>query len=1101
MKLAAVLLCSGCFAWPAAGQRVVVLTQTYSAVREAASVYLQSADFTSGSVLPGPLRLPGHAALGPLLLSSQGQIAHVTSATPPAGRQEPWPAPLSWRSTLATTPFGQGHEYGPSESDWKFQNALALSAGENDADAFLLLGTHSTNRSLGRLQVYGADGEQEWDVPLPGAPIEAARVSQRDIVVLCQTDRGPTLLRFNRGDGTRREMWPGEGTVHSLDASPVSVAVSESGRYLFVLVSGYALANGLTEPRSWVYCVAADSGLDVGAPVEVPGMAGADAGALQASGDESAWVLTTRPGTPFGHATQVTVEDENLALVRAHSLPDAGPRPRIAPGPRDLAAAAALGRRLEIWPLGARSGVSHEYPEPITVLEWTSAGLFAGGGNRLYKVDPATAVPAQTLTFQSGFVVGFAVAPAAAYPKDDRDGDGLGALQEDRYNTSQDNPDTDGDGVHDGIDPEPLEPSPALHLPAQILFRGDRAGRELRGFPLQPNHGRESVWQVENPLPWLNVRPLTGRGWSPVFMGIDPARYAAGGTDHGRIEVRLQGTRPAYAAAGSPQSIFIGVTPVPPGPARILWIWDEAAADTFRGAGDVRGMKALGDLLAGPPHYFIQHELSGPIQAPLAPYNIVVLEAAAAARGAVTRQAVLDYVAGGGALLFLGAALPEAESRPLVNWLQPAGMRIRTEQPVAGTFPVEQRGPLTAHWDGFRLDGGSTLEADAPGYVQVPAPGEQAGVLLARDYGYGRMALLAADDPLRSAALAESAPRLFAQDLFQWLVRAGFDVSDMDGDGLPDSVEDPNDNGQRDPGETHYLLADTDADGIPDGMEDLNRNGVLDEGETDPRNRDTDSDGIFDGADASPVPIVGAPYLQRLDPAEGPAEGGALVLLTGRNFVPGVQVRFGERPVGSLRYISSTMLLAETPPYPEAGGGTVSVGVAVPSIEQAAELADAYDYTSRTKATLRLRNEVGPNEFEGELRGSVVVSWETGESAAVKQIFFLLQATPGEEFWWQPSEPAGEDGAPQPEAVARPLEDGSLIAVVLPGEGRTWLASGDLLWAGWRYAAAAPAAEVRVTIERASVQLTSGELLDVTTEPLTISLQPQAVPVPRREVR
>ena len=66
---------------------------------------------------------------------------------------------------------------------------------------------------------------------------------------------------------------------------------------------------------------------------------------------------------------------------------------------------------------------------------------------------------------------------------------------------------------------------------------------------------------------------------------------------------------------------------------------------------------------------------------------------------------------------------------------------------------------------------------------------------------------------------------------------------DSDGDSLPDDLEnatctDPND-------------ADTDNDGIMDGVEDINQNGVVDLGETDPCNIDTDGDGIQDGTELS----------------------------------------------------------------------------------------------------------------------------------------------------------------------------------------------------------------------------------------------------------
>jgi len=110
--------------------------------------------------------------------------------------------------------------------------------------------------------------------------------------------------------------------------------------------------------------------------------------------------------------------------------------------------------------------------------------------------------------------------------------------------------------------------------------------------------------------------------------------------------------------------------------------------------------------------------------------------------------------------------------------------------------------------------------------------------------------------------------------------RAGDEAAldtDTDGDGLPDGVEDADQDGIVDPGETDPLNPDTDGDGIPDGtepsplqdmdndglisaldpdsdgdglgdgVEDADHDGAVDSGETDPVNPDTDGDGLSDG--------------------------------------------------------------------------------------------------------------------------------------------------------------------------------------------------------------------------------------------------------------
>jgi len=75
------------------------------------------------------------------------------------------------------------------------------------------------------------------------------------------------------------------------------------------------------------------------------------------------------------------------------------------------------------------------------------------------------------------------------------------------------------------------------------------------------------------------------------------------------------------------------------------------------------------------------------------------------------------------------------------------------------------------------------------------------------------------------------------------------DVADSDGDDIPDWIEDPNDNGVVDPGETDPNDDDSDDDGITDGNEDADHDGIVDPGETDPSNPDSDGDGLQDGTE------------------------------------------------------------------------------------------------------------------------------------------------------------------------------------------------------------------------------------------------------------
>lgn len=87
-------------------------------------------------------------------------------------------------------------------------------------------------------------------------------------------------------------------------------------------------------------------------------------------------------------------------------------------------------------------------------------------------------------------------------------------------------------------------------------------------------------------------------------------------------------------------------------------------------------------------------------------------------------------------------------------------------------------------------------------------------------------------------------------------------VDDADFDGLLDVVE--NDSC------TDPLDADTDDDGILDGLEDANQNGFIDEGETNPCDADSDDDGIQDGTELgygdSSNPDTATTFQPDLDP-------------------------------------------------------------------------------------------------------------------------------------------------------------------------------------------------------------------------------------------
>lgn len=115
------------------------------------------------------------------------------------------------------------------------------------------------------------------------------------------------------------------------------------------------------------------------------------------------------------------------------------------------------------------------------------------------------------------------------------------------------------------------------------------------------------------------------------------------------------------------------------------------------------------------------------------------------------------------------------------------------------------------------------------------------------------------------------------------------DGSDFDQDGVPDQLEDPNDDFITQPGETDYIRADTDFDTVCDGLtdetdlgctgcEDCDNDGKFEPclGETDPLNDDTDNDGANDKNDGAPAGSF---------PAD--CAGGEVILAYGASLPPG----------------------------------------------------------------------------------------------------------------------------------------------------------------------------------------------------------------------
>ncbi|AUD78061.1 hypothetical protein CW740_01950 [Kangiella profundi] len=189
-----------------------------------------------------------------------------------------------------------------------------------------------------------------------------------------------------------------------------------------------------------------------------------------------------------------------------------------------------------------------------------------------------------------------------------------------------------------------------------------------------------------------------------------------------------------------------------------------------------------------------------------------------------------------------------------------SGFTLLENSYAAGTVTASNRGGLTgidsgtamtnAYWDvdvsGLATSGPSTTPTGATGLTTIDM---QAPTSPDHSVGGGAIAYENWDETIWNFGTSTDYPTL------SWLSQS----KDCDEDGILDSVEDANGNGEVDEGETDPCNPDSDGDGINDGIEDANQDGTVDAGETDPRLMDTDGDTLTDGAeDANKNGVVDA---------------------------------------------------------------------------------------------------------------------------------------------------------------------------------------------------------------------------------------------------
>jgi hypothetical protein len=851
----------------ASGQRVLVLSQARSVSGEAAGLQLQSIDLSAGSVQPGGLKLRGSALVAPPFLDRQHTGLIVSAGS---GGLQPQSTVAGFRVAPLAPRAGADSHVASGQSTWAvgitedrltLSNLLVIAKNQRD-DRGLRHGMLATRPwpPEGLPDRVQAEGRE---VLLPISPRHVLPLGPMEYLVIgTASERAPVSVvwaSLSTGEVGQPMILPSNSGGTGFGELRGAALDSDHG-ILWILLSEFVLDWEGVAPTSWLHAIDTRALVPLGSALELPGMGTADGDSLVIDASGQCWVATRVMGAEYAYITRVGYSSGAGQTEKKQQWPLVGVRERagVVPAPSGNDVAVYIDQRVEYWPGGLRKGPGSMFAEPVAALSWADERLIVAEGNRLHSITLPDCKPVKTVALQSGWPVDFVIVPPDALPAPDADGDGLVDEAELKHQSQPDNPDTDGDGIPDGRDPHPTAVSPRLEVPAEIVIPYTAVGRELRALRIESPGAPQALWRIEfdsEALPWLRVYPTGDRGSGYSYLAVDPGRFRPSDVLEGTITVSLvgrsKGNRPGYRSANSPSKVHVRVAPPKTPLPAILWLLSGSRT------GDPSDFAGLRALLAEAPYFFSHVTRSGPVSEPLSPFSIIVLDTQSVEAGVLTQKALLDYLNGGGAVLFLGGQPTGESSRDLSSWFRPLDFQLDMQQEVSGRFSSATSPELLRHWKEFSIVGGCQIVDRRTGGDTVRIRNGDAGrlVFAARPHGYGRIALLAAPTPLQGDRLSRRKNCLFALDLFYWLQRAGFDVSDRDGDGILDDQEVQLGavGDVRELGGSDWLNPDSDGDGIPDGMEDSNRNGVLDPGETDPSRSDSDGDGTDDGADATPA--------------------------------------------------------------------------------------------------------------------------------------------------------------------------------------------------------------------------------------------------------
>jgi len=643
------------------------------------------------------------------------------------------------------------------------------------------------------------------------------------------------------------------------------------------------------------------------------------------------WVKTTSIEEGFGYLVYAIWNPVNgWEKESEYSFSDVEQDWQTVVHPTQNIMAVAYGNRIEFVGEPLQKPWIEKLEERITYLEWYSnTSLLAGIAGELYRLDLNKKIMEKWFHTNSGWVFKVFPNPSDCPPSSDI------KINEERF----------------------VE---------EVLFQSERAGKDVQGLLLGKSHSAIIDWEVSvvgEPVEWLIWYRDKHLDNDLLYLGLLPYSWVENSTSAWlRIDPIVNNE---FIDTIIPSSKYIRVRVIKniKDPRRILFVWAQTTTEPFRSGKDPRELKQLGDLLAGTPFYFSLEEASEPIGGnDLSHYGIVVVEARAIAIGIVSIKDLLDYISRGGNVLILGDYWNEGDPTLFNYWLSPIGISYDPKQRVDGVIPIDMETMINSNVKEIPIIGGGTLKYISKTNVS-PNPANQNTLptikqvsFIARNYEYGKIAILSARTPLSSAKLFDPMNKTFALQLFQWLSYSGTQYIDTDGDGLQDKLEDRNQNAIVDEGETNPYVRDSDEDGIPDGKEDRNRNGLWDENETDPTCPDSDGDGIWDGADIYPTPTLGKQIITRINPTEAAAEGGSLVFVQGRNFTNDTQFWFGSRRSPSVRILSPEFAIVIVPEFHLDNGGGISVYAAKAGERTKSGPGKPFLYTQRSQVEVKILN-------------------------------------------------------------------------------------------------------------------------------------------------